>query len=253
MIASTKLLGLCTHFSGNTLVSMSRIAWIAVFATILVFPGCGSKEDENHAEGIITYDVSFPYNSNELLSNIYPEEMIVAFRGPEITGSLEAMLGIVRNSFYVNNESLVFDQFLKTHKGSHHMTLDSAGVVRMLDTSTKVRLIPTEKTDSIAGFLCSLTIAEFLQDSVPPIELWHTPDIPIKNPNWCNPYHELDEFLLGYDVEQWGMRMKVRARAVEFCEVGETRFAFPTGYEEVDFDGMTEVVNALLAILEGDE
>lgn len=232
---------------------MSRIVSIALVAACLVLASCGSGDDDSHAEGIIVYDVSFPYNTNELLSNIYPEEMTVAFRGEEITGNLEAMYGVVGNSFYVNNETHVFDQFLKTLKGKYHMTLDSSGVEKMLDLSTKVQLIPTERTDSIAGLLCKLTIAEFLLDSVPPIELWHTSEIPIQNPNWCNQYHGVDEFLLGYDIEQWGMRMQCRARSVEFCEVGETRFALPAGYQEVDLEGMTSVVSELLSILDEKE
>lgn len=220
-----------------------------VFAAVLILVGCSSPEHSAKNQGIITYDVSFPFNQNELLSYIYPEEMEVAFRDHEITGEIEAMGGIVANRFVVDNRGQIFDQFLKTNKGRFHMALDSVGMIEMLLASPQMKLMPTDRVDTLAGYACKLTIAEFKSDSVPPIELWHTAAIPVENPNWCNPYHGLDEFLLGYDVEYLGMRMRVRAREVDLTDVGDSRFELLNGYEEVDYAGMQDHVNELLAVI----
>ena len=210
---------------------------------------CTEPEEAAVPQGIITYDVSFPFNTDDLLQYIYPEEMEVAFRGDQITGKLEAMGGIVSNQFIVNNRQRVFDQYLKTNKGKFHITLDSAGVEQMLLDSPEMRLIPTDSTTTIAGYTCKLTIADFVIDSVPAIELWHTAEIPVDNPNWCNQYHDLDEYLLGYDIEHFGMRMRVRANSVNMTEVDDSRFALQPEFTDLDYPGMRNVISELLDVL----
>ncbi|MGB0135697.1 MAG: hypothetical protein ACPF83_00535 [Flavobacteriales bacterium] len=221
-----------------------------VGAALLFGLGCSNAPKEAVPQGLITYDVSFPFNQNDLLQYIYPEEMEVAFRGDQVTGLLEAMGGIVSNQFIVNNRQKVFDQYLKTNKGKYHVTLDSLGIWQMLDETPRIKLLPTDSTTTIAGYPCKLTMAEFIIDSVPPIELWHTADIPIHDPNWCNQYHALDEFLLGYDIEHFGMRMRVRAKEVKLGPVDASRFVLPEAFEDVDYPGIRDVIGELLEVLQ---
>ena len=236
----------------STRVTFAKCFYAALSCFVLLtLAGCSEDPPAAVPQGIITYDVTFPFNTNELLTYVYPEEMIVAFHGDQITGSLEAMGGVVANQFIVNNKQKVFDQFLKSTKGKFHITLDSAGVVSMLTDSPGLKMIPTDSTAMIAGYECNLTMAEFLIDSVPAIELWHTSAIPIEDPNWCNQYKDLDAYLLGYDVEHLGMRMRLRAREVSITEVDLSRFELLEGYKQVDYAGMKAVITDMMAILEG--
>lgn len=219
--------------------------------TLVFLAGCSEQPPATVSQGIITYDVSFPFNTNELLTYVYPEEMVVAYRGDQITGLLEAMGGVVSNQFIVNNKQKVFDQFLKSTKGKFHITLDSLGIQEMLGDSPGLIMMPTDSTTVIAGINCKLTLAEFMIDSVPPIELWHTDEIDVQDPNWCNQYHALDEFLLGYDIEHLGMRMRVRAREVQLTEVDPSRFDLQKDFKTVNYQGMKEVITEMMAILEG--
>jgi hypothetical protein len=67
------------------------------------------------------------------------------------------------------------------------------------------------KDTVILGLPCYKTFAEFQIDSVPAVALYYTKAINVKNPNWINKYQQVDGFLLGYDIEQFGMRMRLLA------------------------------------------
>ena len=126
------------------------------------------------------------------------------------------------------------------------MVLNETGVNDMVGSMPRMTITPTNETDSVAGYLCKKSIAIFNNDSVPPIELWHTDQIDIPNPNWCNQFYDCNEVLLGYEVEQYGMRMRLRARNVMPKEVPATRFDYPDGYESKDYLGMRAHMENLL-------
>jgi len=91
-----------------------------------------------------------------------------------------------------------------------------------------------------------MTIAEFVGDSVPSVELWHTSDINLNSPNWYNQYNKLEEVLLGYEMEQYGMRMKLRARTVIIESVADDVFSEPDGYNMVSVTEMDAQIRALM-------
>ncbi len=106
-----------------------------------------------------------------------------------------------------------------------------------------------EKTgiqDSIAGFLCEKTIAHFLNDSVPAIELYHTKAIKVDHSNWWNQFSEIDGFLLAYEVEQYGKRMRLQAREITYGPVADERFEIPADYLLITSDAMKEKIDGLM-------
>ncbi len=198
------------------------------------------------SEGKIIFDVAFPFEEGDILQHIYPEEMVMEFKDNRVHGLLQSLGGILSSEVYIDNNSHEFDQMLRVMKDRYHLELGASGVQEMLERMPQMTLVPTDKTDSIAGYLCKMTLAEFVGDSVPSVELWHTSDINLSTPNWCNQYHDLDEVLLGYEVEQYGMRMKLRARSIFLEDIGDDVFTQPEGYTEVDIYQMDEKIRSLI-------
>jgi hypothetical protein len=213
---------------------------------VLCFSCTEKLSTENKAEGVITYDVTFPFNQDDILVNVFPTEMIIEFDETHMHASLESRGGIIANEFIVDNATHELNQLLRSFNDRYAMHLDDQGVKNMLTIMPEMRLTPTDRTDTLAGYLCHITIAEFTTDSVPAIELWHTGELDIKNPNWWNQFFLCDQILLGYEVEQYGMRMKLRAKKVELKEVNDDNFNMPAGYESVDYEGMDGKIKALL-------
>lgn len=212
------------------LVAVKRLAtmWFAIAAFSALFVSCSFERPD--AEGVIYYDVSFPFLEGSILQNVFPEEMKLAFKDDQMFGEVRSLGGIAKTSFISNNREREIYQMLKNYSDHTYIKLDSEGVRNFLRDQPKVRYEKTNDSVDVAGYRCAVTIAHFVIDSVPPIELVHTNEIDIKNPNWYNPFYEMEEVLLGYEVEQFGMRMKLRARQVVKREIDETKFLLPEKY-----------------------
>lgn len=215
--------------------------------TILFLTQCKEAEESpNFDEGVIVYEVTFPFNQDDLLIHLFPGEMEMEFKQDKIHGRLKTVGNIVQTDFIVDNKSREFNQLLKAFEDRYVLSLDEKGVAGMLSTLPQMKLTPTEETDSLAGYLCRKTIAEFTNDSVPNIELWHTSEIDIDSPNWCNQFNALDEVLLGYEIEEYGMRMRLRATEVKYVEVKDENFGIPPDHKSVDLANMRAKIFELM-------
>lgn len=217
-------------FQNNRLKAIKRLAflWFAIVTISGIFAGCSF--DRPDAEGVIFYDVSFPFLEGSILQNVFPEEMKLAFKDDRMYGEVRSLGGIAKTSFISDNRDREIYQMLKNYSDHTYIKLDYDGMRNFLRDQPEVRYEKTNDSVDVAGYRCAVTIAHFVTDSVPPIELLHTSEIDIKNPNWYNPFYEMDEVLLGYEVEQFGMRMKLRARQVVKREIDETKFLLPEKY-----------------------
>ena len=214
---------------------------------ILFLASCSSNTEEaKFSEGTIIYDVTFPFQKDDILVNLYPSEMIMDFKDDQVRMSMQSLGGLVATEFVLNNGTREFSQILRALKERHIMNLDEGEVKEMVNSMPRMIMTPTNETDSLAGYLCKKTIAVFDSDSVPPIELWHTDQIDLNNPNWCNQFYDSKEVLLGYEIEQYGMRMRLRARSAMPTEVPDSRFDLPVDYTELDYLGMRNHVENLL-------
>ncbi len=152
----------------------------------------------------------------------------------------------MKTSFITDNDAKTMQQLLKNYSDYSFAGFDEEGIRALLHDQPKVRIENTNDSAMVAGYNCAVSVAYFLIDSVPPIQLYHTNQIDIKEPNWYTQFNELDEVLLGYEVEQFGMRMKLMATQVIKCEVPETTFAVDENYKEVTGKQLTEQLKTLL-------
>ena len=214
---------------------------------LFLFHGCsGPLFDARQTQGTITYKLSFPYNEGELLVELFPQQMAVEFWNSKTRSVLKSLGDVVRSEVLTDNTKHKFRQFLKSYENKFVLSLDEEGVEQMLETMPKFRIENTSEFDTIAGYRCNKSVAYFLNDSVPPITLYHTKEILIEDPNWWNQFNEIQEVLLGYEIEQYGMRMKLIATDVNFKEIDKSLFNSPAPGQSVTFDEMSQQLQRLM-------
>lgn len=231
------------------LLSWNFISFPFVWVVGLLFlSGCsGPLFDGRQTQGSIKYKLSFPYNEGDLLVELFPQEMTMEFSDSRTRSTLKSLGDVVRTEVITDNKDKKFYQFLKSYENKYLLELDANGVNSMVSAMPQFRIVNTNEKDSVAGYLCSKSIAYFLTDSVPPITLYYTNDISIENPNWWTQFNSVPGVLLAYEVEQYGMRMKLEATEVSFREVEDERFdAIPQG-TTIDLGHMQTEMKKLVA------
>ncbi len=224
--------------------------WLAVVVITLMYSllisceGASLSFLKGKKEGYIKYEVSFPYESG-LMLQFYPKEMMFYFSEEQAHAVLSSAYGVVSTDFFIGQKDEFFSHYLKSFSEKKVIHMHHTNVHDWLKRYPDVRLEPTNETMEIAGFKCKKTIAHFMIDSLPTIDLYSTKEIGIKDNNWWNKFEGLDGVLLGYEVNLYGKRMRLRATEVKYEKQDPSVFARPEGYEEVNFDQMDQALRDL--------
>ena len=230
--------------NGLIMKSFTPLFWLFIAIIGIGLTSCDT--DQKKDQGIIFYDVSFPFLENSVLKNVFPAEMKLTFKDNNVKADLQSLGGIVASGFMADGNERTYCQVFKSYQEHYKVELDASGVDAYNAEQVGVRLEPTDQKETVAGYECDVTIAHFLTDSVPPITLYHTQEIDVEDPNWFTQYKEIDGVLLGYEIEQFGMRMRLLARQVSFTSIPDEQFEFGPQYNLINTNQMKEKIQALL-------
>jgi hypothetical protein len=215
---------------------------------IVVLFSCGKQiRTKEGMEGKIIYDLSFPYEPNSVMLDLYPKEMTVYFKGDKLHSEIRSSYDLLTTGFIIDNDNRTFCLLLKNISKRFAMHLNEEQAVSWYRKSPEYAFEPQEGTEVICGYVCSKTIARALNTDLAPVTIYHTRGLGLGNDNWWNPYHGVDGFLLAYDVEQYGMIMRMKAREVIFEAVEDSKFNIPSNYKPLDAAGMDEQLRAVVS------
>ena len=199
-------------------------------------------------EGVIIYDVTFPFEENSLLMELYPREMVLEFKDDKFHTTLKSSYGVIATEFIIDNDKGEFIQMLKSFSDRTFIRLDKEAMPAWLAQYPSVLLEKSNQSDSLAGALCTKSVAHLSNDSVPSIDLYSTTELDLDNDgNWWNQFTGVEGFLMGYDVEQYGKRMRLRACEIRYGPVSNDRFDVPADYLEITPGEMREKIRSMMA------
>ncbi len=208
-----------------------------------LFTGCEEK-DNRITEGVIDYDVTYPYFKDPFMKNMLPSKMKFEFKDGMYKNTIEK--AIFATSLISNCKDSVLIMTMRFGKKQYYSELDAALTDTMIKKNGIPDIIALNATDSMAGVLCTKYMGVFdnLNDGYDG-EVYETHSIGIDAPNWCNPYRELDGVLLGYEVDQFGLQMRFRATQITDTIVNDSTFNIPANYKKVPLERMLYEVEEL--------
>ena len=214
---------------------------------MLFLHSCKSSEKcEAKNEGVIVYDITFPFEKPSVLLDLYPKEMSFHFKGNQMHSEIRSSYDILNSDFIIDHSNRSLIQMLKNMSQRSYMELDEGSVSSWLSQFGAMRFEPTSETIQIAGYICQKTLAHFDDATIPPIELYHSKGLGICNDNWWNQYQGIDGFLFGYEIEQFGKRMRFMAKEVRFESVDKSKFEVPSNYKLISSEEMnTQLQNVV--------
>ncbi len=225
---------------------------IGIFYTLLLvltlFWTCGKElSRSSNSEGMIFYDISYPSEEGNLMTELMPGEMVMKFKNDQIFSELKSIGGLMSITISADNDKKELVQVLKDFDKRYGMRLDEKSVAEWNLRNPEINVELQEGTFWIAGYNCKKAKGFFVNDTLPAIDLFYTTDIDLNSPNWFNPYNKIPGVLMGYDVEYLGMRMRFRAREVRFTPIDPKSFDLKTPFEAIDQQKMDDVCNQLMA------
>ena len=190
------------------------------------------------SEGVIHFELSYPYYEDAFMASIMPDEMEMTFKN-NIYRNHVSKGGLFSSTVIAdcNKETLIL--ILDLGPKRIFCALDKSLAKEMLEEYPTPDILKVSEFDSIAGAFCEKksAIFDYLADGYD-VELFETFDVDIKNSNWCNQYNEIEGVLLRYEIKQFGIQARMIATKMDTVAVNDSIFNIPKGYKEVTLERM---------------
>jgi hypothetical protein len=71
----------------------------------------------------------------------------------------------------------------------------------------------------------------FADNKTKPFDVWYTNELNIKDPNWTNPYKEIDGVLMEYQLKKYHLELRFNCTSVSKASIDESIFQLPSDYK----------------------
>ena len=209
---------------------------ICLFFTGLCFSSCKKEEqkEKEFDEGVIKYKIEYlNYSKDNVLHNVLPETMTVAFKDNNTRLKIEGFFGIFKFSQISNKEKKINATLLKLLDKKYKYTESIDSMATGFKKMNNLDYTDTEETKEIAGYTCNKIIVH-RQDSVnKTYPIYSTDQIQIDSPNINTPYLEIDDVLLEFIISLNDIKMKIKAIDVTAKNISDKIFTIPNGYKSL--------------------
>ena len=220
-----------------------RSILFVIIGIIIWAAGCKQTDEKFISEGQIEYDASV-LDKNNSMATMAPNKMLVRFKGNKSCAEMSAGMGLFSTSFISDPEQKSFTQMVKILNKKFLLTQDEESI-RKENERYALKLIPTNETKLIAGYTCKKMRVIPADANIQPFDVYYTNDIDIQQPNFTNPFHEIDGVLMEYQLKKFGLEMRFVAKKVRKEVVDEKCFQIPADYKKVSEKEMRMIFDDL--------
>jgi len=211
----------------------------------IVFSGCktGGIFDSRLSEGIIEYDVSYPYMSEDnFMLDFLPTTMTLKFKDNRSVTELSAGFGMFRTNFITNSNEFELNHLVKLYNKKYVAEFDKSTIQEIINEYPDYTIIELNEKQVIAGYQCSKALIVYDDVDTREFYIYYTDEINFQDPNWPTPFAEINGVLMGYEIKQFNITTRLFASNVQEADIEFEEFEVPADYETVPFSRIeTEV------------
>jgi len=220
-----------------------------LYAGIVLLASCGSGKV---AEGVIEYEVTYPYlNASDFMVKMLPNKMTMRFKDGKWKTTVSKGKSI-KTEFFADCKNKTLATAFQFGTKKLLVDLTESEIKGMLKEFPKLTYLEVNDKDTLVGLDVRKKVAVFEDISYPEAELWYTEDIDLDNANWCYPYSEIKGVLLQYEIERYGLRMRLKATSFKEEAVDDAEFNLPTGYKKVQLKNFEAEVKKIFGMVISD-
>ncbi len=196
--------------------------WGLVAAVFLA--SCGEEKsaepkkenpDAKLPQGVITYSIEYPeIDKDNIFYAILPKTMSMTYLGNMYKTEVKKK-GMFNTTLISDNDAHELVAIYSMGKRDRYFAeMSKTEVDEFLEEFPELDYLDSDETDSLLNVQCKHTLAIF-SDISKEVNINYTQDLGMKNPNWCNPYKEVDGVLLNYDLEYYGVLLSFKATEID--------------------------------------
>lgn len=221
---------------------------LVIFLSIVLLTFTSACKSPGVDEGILVYGITYveAEKASKPVIDLLPDEMRQIFKDSSSKSMIEGFMGMFLTAYISNQEkksnSLIFKVFADKHYCETAFDESALG----FDPVEGVRVELMDDETELLGLNVSKARIFSHDSSFNDFEILYTKDIAIANPNWNNPYKEIDGVLLDFRVKMKGITMFIKLKEVLNQEVDPVEFVVPEGYKKVIPDSLNAIIENLM-------
>lgn len=222
---------------------------------VLTLIQCQSKKVKQLKGWEIIYEISYPClekNEKSLLFFL-PKKMIMTFSNDQYKNEFvfptkSSSLGLINNS-HKKNAILLFG--LGNNK--KYTIMDSSNVDFLLKDLPKYNktIVSSQEMFFLDKPCNKIKIKSLQNDST--YEIITLKDLKIKNVNWCTPFYMINDVIMEYSLDQYGMEMHFKAVSIKNISLSDDFLQLEKKYTFSNMKQYLKEIKAMLSIFDCDE
>ncbi|MBI5217456.1 MAG: hypothetical protein HY958_00810 [Bacteroidia bacterium] len=227
---------------------MRSICFGLIGSVIFIISACNSsvfKKGIN--EGVIHYNITYiKGDKDNPIIEILPEKTTIKFKNNSSCAQFKGFLGFFETTYISNFSKKTNSCLFKALDKKIHLETKFNEPSLGLDDLPNLKLQKTNDTKIIAGYKCKRVFASYGEAQKDTFSIYYTDDILIYNPNWNNPFKEIQGVLMEFRGGMMKIQMKCIASKVEEVKIADSEFQVPAGYKNVSREEFEKILNNLM-------
>jgi hypothetical protein len=211
---------------------------------ILLVTGCKRENKKFISEGRIEYDVTVVDDKGSGMASMIPHKMTIKFKNNKSCATMTAGMGLFATSFISDPETETHTICMKL-LNKKMVTVQNAFDIERENNAVAYDLIPTKDTKVIAGYNCLKVHVKPKKEDQKEFDIYYTKELDFKNPNFANPFHQLDGVLMEYQIKKMGFELRFTATAVISEDVEDDSFTYTSDHKKITNKEMNDIFKDL--------
>lgn len=192
------------------------------------------------SEGVIEYDITYPkLDPNSMMVSSMPNKAYLRFKNDNTVNDMSGMMGLISITYIAKPKEKYVAQTL-TLINKKYVSDISTDEMKKLNDSYLSKIEHGKNLVDVAGFKCKEVIAKLQNGET--IHIYYTNVISIKNPNWSNPYSQIEGVLMDFQMERYGVAMHLKAKQVLAQKIDDSAFEISEDHKVIPFAELEKIL-----------
>jgi hypothetical protein len=220
-------------------------AFVLFFMLFVV--SCGKSKIE---QGELEYKIQYPHSDiSDFMLAMLPEKMTIVFKGTKMMTTIKKGKIFTTQIITDEKDKSIEMRLTLGNEKQIYTILDQADIEKLKKSQPVYKLTATEEMDSIGGTWAKKYTVVCETDSVENGDAWFTEDLAPTDAYWFTSYANIKGVPVAYDVERYGVFMRIEAQNFKQREVDEKEFDRDPVLKQVSFDEYEAEAQALFDLL----
>jgi GLPGLI family protein len=209
---------------------------------VLLTLSCFAFAQTKLKEGVANFEITYPALTPEMkqMEGMLPKTLTIYFKNEWSRIEMPMAMGTTTT---VGNNTKKEVTIMMDMMGQKFAIKQEEEMKKNGEYPT-FKITPATETKTIAGYLCKKAIISYtLNGKTEKMDCYYTEALPKMNSGNDNPaFKNINGFLMEYNINQGGMKMRIQAKSIKAQTVSDTQFKVPADYKIMTQEEVAEMM-----------